>query len=285
MGSIVGAALVAHVPTIVLPDDVRLSLNGGVDITLIDGLRRIREEKLDALNADTFLVIDTHWFSTFEFIVTSHERRQGFYTSDELPRGMSSVPYDLPGDARLARGIEAAGNERGETWVLAVDNEHLPIHYPTVNLTHTLQRGEAWMSASVCQVAETDDFLAFGRAIRAGIEASDRRVVILASGGLSHRFFPLKKIRDHETTDLSNVISEEARDADLAIIDLMLQGDHSAIVDGMPTYRSHSPEGRFGHYLTMAGALGGRAWTSTGTQYSAYEAAVGTGQVHVWFDL
>jgi hypothetical protein len=34
----------------------------------------------------------------------------------------------------------------------------------------------------------------------------------------------------------------------------------------------------------MASALGGRACTAPGVQYSEYEASVGTGQVHVWFE-
>jgi hypothetical protein len=40
----------------------------------------------------------------------------------------------------------------------------------------------------------------------------------------------------------------------------------------------------FGHYLMMVGAIGGRACTAPGRAYSEYENAIGTGQVHVWFD-
>ena len=59
MGEIVGAALVAHVPTIMLPEEVRLEINDGKEITLVPGLRRLRSERdqgavdqaLDALSA------------------------------------------------------------------------------------------------------------------------------------------------------------------------------------------------------------------------------------------
>jgi 3,4-dihydroxyphenylacetate 2,3-dioxygenase len=48
------------------------------------------------------------------------------------------------------------------------------------------------------------------------------------------------------------------------------------------------PEGRFGHYLMMLGALGGEvgpaAVTSRGVPFSEYENAVGTGQIHVNFE-
>jgi hypothetical protein len=57
------------------------------------------------------------------------------------------------------------------------------------------------------------------------------------------------------------------------------------VIDGYADYRRFRPEGRFGHYLMMVGALGARACRARGTRMSDYENAVGTGQVHVWFDL
>jgi hypothetical protein len=65
----------------------------------------------------------------------------------------------------------------------------------------------------------------------------------------------------------------------------MLRGDHRAVIDFAPEFRQHAPEGRFGHYLTMVGALGGERCTARGTQFGDYEAVAGTGQAHVWFDL
>ena len=61
MGEIVGAGLVAHVPTIMLPEQVRLEINDGKEITLVPGLRRMRSEVLDRLKPDTVIVLDTHW--------------------------------------------------------------------------------------------------------------------------------------------------------------------------------------------------------------------------------
>ena len=113
MGEIVGAALVAHVPTIMLPEEVRLEINEGKEITLVPGLHRIKAECLDRLQPDAVIVFDTHWESTFEHIVTAHERRQGKFTSHELPRGMKgSDPTTCPGDPELAKLIEGAGGGR-----------------------------------------------------------------------------------------------------------------------------------------------------------------------------
>ena len=91
MGEIVGAALVAHVPTIMLPKEWRIEHNEGKEITLVPGLQRMKAECLDRLKPDTVLVFDTHWESTWEHLVTGHDRRQGKFTSSELPRGMRQI--------------------------------------------------------------------------------------------------------------------------------------------------------------------------------------------------
>jgi len=286
MGRIVGAGIVSHVPPLVLPESVRRELNGGEDTTLFAGLHRLRAERLDRLEFDTIVVVDTHWFSTIEFLVSAHARRAGHYTSDELPRGMASVPYDLPGDPELARAWAGLADDREDMWITAVDDPYLPIHYPTVNLLPFLQGDERWLSASVCQTAETDDFLLYGRLLGQAVAALDRDVVILASGGLSHRFWPLRQFRDHEAADPDlHLRTPAALAADRRVISWLLAGDHASVIDGTDDYLQHAPEGRFGHYLTMVGALGGAGCTATGTRFGEYESVSGTGQAHIWFDL
>jgi aromatic ring-opening dioxygenase catalytic subunit (LigB family) len=284
MGEIVGAALVSHVPPIVWPEPERIALYGGTDTTLVAGLHRMREECFDRLRPDTVVVVDTHWFTTVEHILTAQERRQGIFTSDELPRGMCQVPYDMPGDPELARAVEALAADRDDTWVLASDDPHLPVHYPTVNLLGFLQGDEAWVSAGICQTGTPDDWLLFGALLAEAVRSLDRRVVVLASGGLSHRFWPLREFRDHETADPIHIRTPEARAADERVLDWLVTGDHARVIDDWPAFRAHSPEGFFAHYLTMVGAIGGRACTARGRMFSAYESAAGTGQAHVWFD-
>ncbi len=294
MGEIVGVGLVSHVPTIMLPLDTRLELNEGNEISLVPGLHRLREEVLTPLDVDTVVVLDTHWASTVELLVTSHDRRSGRYTSDELPRGMSGVPYDLPGDpelaALLADEVETAGS-----WCTATADPYLPIHYPTVNLAHYLQdpdrtpeangdRSQRWLTISTVQTGQTPDFLLFGEALGRAVARSDRRVAVLASGGMSHRFWPLSELRAHESSDPSHLRTPEARAADEQRLEWMRTGDHASIIDTMADYGAFAPEGRFSHYLTMIASIGGRSSRATGERYSDYENSVGTGQVHVWFD-
>ena len=286
MGEIVGAALVSHVPPLVLPEEIRRELNGGEDTTLFQGLHDMRAEKLGPLNADTVVVIDTHWFTTIEHIVASHEHRSGTYTSEELPRGMKQMPYEMAGDPELAHAWEAEATGRSDTWITAIDDAYLPVHYPTINLLGFLQGDERWMSAGVCQTGEPDDFLLFGKLLADAVAKTDRRVVVLASGGLSHRFWPLREFRGHEGADPDlHLRTPEAAAADRKVLGHMLAGEHAAILDFLPEFATHAPEGYFGHYLTMLGALGGSECALTGMQFGEYEAAAGTGQAHVWFDV
>lgn len=134
MGEVTGAGLLAHVPTIVLPEVTRRELNGGEDTTLVDGLRRLRTDVFDRVDDyDTVVVLDSHWATTVEFVTTAHDRRAGLYTSEELPRGMCRVPYDFPGDPELARAVASHADAHG-TWITPIDDPYLPIFYATVNL-------------------------------------------------------------------------------------------------------------------------------------------------------
>jgi 3,4-dihydroxyphenylacetate 2,3-dioxygenase len=284
MGEIVGAGLVSHVPTIMLPEDVRLEINDGNEISLVPGLRRLRTEVLDRLRPDTIVVMDTHWEVTFEHIITSHARRSGTFTSHELPRGMRQIPYDMPGDPELAQAVGAEADGRDDTWVLPCDDPYLPIFYGTVNIWSYLHGGERWVSVGINQCATTEDFLLLGELIARAVERTDRRVVLLASGGLSHRFLTFRELRTRESSSLDNIVTPEARAADERVISLMEAGDHAGVIDWLPEYRRFGPEGKFGHYLIVAGALGGARWRASGERFSDYEASVGTGQVHVWFE-
>ncbi len=286
MGQIVGAALVSHVPPLVMPEEIRRELNGGEDTSLFAGLHQLRADKLDPLDVDTIVVIDTHWFTTIEHVVASHDQRSGIYTSEELPRGMSQMPYDFTGDRALAEAWEVTAAGRDDTWVTAIDDPYLPVHYPTINLLPFLQGDEQWVSAGVCQTADEHDFMLFGSLLAQAVAAVDRRVVVLASGGLSHRFWPLRQFRDHEGADPDlHLRTPEAAAADRNVIAMMKAGDHAGVLAFLPEFRRHAPEGFFGHYLTMLGALGGADCTATGVQYGEYEAVAGTGQAHIWFDL
>ncbi|MFD0536779.1 hypothetical protein ACFQY7_26670 [Actinomadura luteofluorescens] len=145
MGEVVGAGLLAHVPTIVLPEVTRRELNGGEDTTLVSGLRRLRADVFERDDYDTVVVLDSHWATTVEFVTTAQDRRAGLYTSEELPRGMCRMPYDFPGDPELARAVARYADRHG-TYITPIDDPYLPIYYATVNLwTHLGVRDDPYL--------------------------------------------------------------------------------------------------------------------------------------------
>ena len=285
MGEVVGAGLLSHVPTIMAPLEERLALNDGKEISLVPALHRLRAEKFEELDYDTVIVLDSHWFTTVEFVVTSQDLRAGLFTAEELPRGLCRIPYEWKGDRELAEAIAAEGEPAG-TWITAIDDPYLPLYYPSINLWSYLGKGldKQWISISVCQTGETDDFLRVGRAIRAAVEKTDRKVIIIATGSMSHTFYKLKELRKHESSDPAHIISQKARDMDHERLDWFFDGRHDRVLETMPEFLAVRPEGMFAHYLMMAAALGEDDFSAPGVQYGDYENAIGTSQVHVWFD-
>ena len=285
MGEVAGAGLLAHVPTIMLPYEQRLELNEGKEISLVTGLQRLRAEVFEALDYDTVVVLDSHWHTTVEFVVAAQQMRAGLFTSDELPRGMCRIPYEWHGDPGLAQAIAGQGDPHG-TWITAIDDPCLPVHYATVNLWHYLGRGlgKRWISMSTAQTGDTEDFLRAGRALGAAIAQSDRAVLLVASGAMSHTFWSLRELRAHEASDTAHIRTAEARTADTDRIAWLQAGDHARVIDTMPEFLAFRPEARFAHYLMMIAALGEGAVIAPGRPFSDYENSVGTGQMHIWFD-
>lgn len=283
MGKIVAAAVVSHQPGIMLPSAMRLELYGGTDTSLIAGFEEMRRE-LDRATPDTFIIFDTHWFTTINHILAGAAHYKGLYTSEELPEFLSDVPYDYPGAPELAAAIAKAGAADGIR-VLNYDKTNIPLHYPTINLVHYLRKDEKVLSVGTCQAAQCHNFLDMGRVIAEGIAQTDCRVALLAAGGMSHSFEPMDTMLGHMAPDPDLVVSAEAREMDTEVLKRWACGDHAGVIALYPKYRQLNPEGFFGHYLMMVGALGGSRCMAPGRRMSEYENAAGTGQVHVWFDV
>ena len=284
MGEIVTAAVVGHVPTVMLDEEIRRRLGGtGEDTTLVAGFERL-QALFEAKAVDTWIVFDTHWYTTTEHVMAGGAHHQGLYTSEELPRVIHELPFNYAGAPQLAETIRVCAKQQNIR-VTNATTPTLPYHYPTINLVHHMHRHEKVLTIGVCQTADIDDYLVFGKVIGSAIERTDARVAVLGSGGLSHRFWSMKALFEHQSYDSAHVITPQARAADQFVIEAWERGDHTAVCDFYPAYCSHAPEGRFAHYLMLLGAIGGRDSKARGECYSAYENSIGTGQVHVVFDV
>src|SRR5471030_319293 len=189
MGSIVGAAVVSHHPGLVQPKEVRVQRGNGRDSDLIEGFDRVRA-KVDALKPDTFVIFDTHWLTTSMHLVAGAAHYKGKFMSDELPYSMSGFPYDFRGAPALAALVEDVAKEK-KVPARNVTAPELPLHYPTINVVHLLGRGEKVLSVGTCQTAKFHHFIQMGEIVAEAIKRSDARVVLLASGAMSHLFYDL----------------------------------------------------------------------------------------------
>lgn len=284
MGQIVGAAIVSHHPGLVQPKEIRVQRGNGRDSDLIEGFDRVRA-KIDAVKPDTFVLFDTHWLTTSLHLVAGAAHYKGSYTSDELPFSMTRFPYDHAGAPALAAEVEKVAQEK-KVAARNVVEETLPLHYPTINVIHYLGRGEKVLSVGTCQTARFKHFLEMGEVVGEAIRRSDARVVLLASGAMSHKFYDLDHVPPNPRVwHPDNVSEPKNRALDMEVLELWKQGRHDIVLDRFPELEAAKYEGRGAHYAQMMGALGGRDCRARGTQLSEYENAAGTGNVHVWFDL
>ena len=288
MGQITGAAIVSHHPGLMQCEEFRVMQGAGTDSDLIPGYGRLRE-RISAAKADVVMVFDSHWFTTGYHLIDGGAHYQGTYLSEEMPWYLFGVPYDYRGHPELALAVEAVARERG-VQSRAVLNPDLPRHYPTINLVKQLRLdvvGLPVVTVSSCQNCSPHHFLESGEVIGEAIRRSGLRVVLLASGALSHKFNAIDWKPNHPRIfHESNVSRPENIVSDKQAIALMKDGRHDTILERWDTDYRKLPWEAFGaHYLQMVGALGGKDCRAKGTTLSDYENARGTGNIHVWFDV
>jgi 3,4-dihydroxyphenylacetate 2,3-dioxygenase len=284
MGEVVGAALVAHYPSLMLPEEVRRARGAGQDTSLIPGFAELRR-RIDRVAPDTFVIFDTHWFTTNLHLVAGAARYQGRYTSSELPFALSRVPYDYLGAPALAAAVERVALERNVAARNVEDDSLIP-QYATLNIVAKLRRDEKVMSVGSCQTATARHYLEMGEIIGEAIRRTPGRVVLLASGALSHVFNDLSFTpRNPCYYHIDNVSSPANVKLDREVIELLRQGRHDIVLDRYPELAKAEYEGRGAHYVQMVAALGGRGCRARGTPCSEYENAAGTGNIHMWFDI
>lgn len=287
MGQIVGAALVSHHPGLMQCEEFRRAMGAGEDSDLIAGYSRLRD-RIDAAQPDAIIIFDSHWFTTGYHLLDAGDRYEGTYISDEMPWYLHGVPYAYRGHPELALAVEAVSRERGG-YNRAVRHPDLGRQYATVNLVKHLRLDLAdipVVTASSCQNCDWPHFVKSGEIIGEAISRSDLRVLVLASGALSHKFNGIDWTPKHPRIfHESNVSSPENIASDKQAIALMEAGRHGEILARWNDDYRRKPWEAFGaHYLQMLGAMGGADCQARGEALSAYENARGTGNIHIWFD-
>ncbi|RMF07732.1 MAG: 3,4-dihydroxyphenylacetate 2,3-dioxygenase [Alphaproteobacteria bacterium] len=280
MGKIVLAAKITHVPTIWLSEHVEK--HKGIRQSAIDGLRELGR-RAAARGVDTFVVFDSHWIVNQGFHLNASARLKGRFTSHELPHFLFDMDYDYRGDADLARLIEKYGNEAGLK-TLAHDVPGLGFEYGTLIPMHHMNRDARARVLSVAcdQFADVDENRRFGAAVAEAVRASDRKVALLASGSLSHQFWP----NALSAKGLNTVNGEFNRQVDLRVLELWESGRIREFLDMLPDYaeRCHG-EVRMADTAMLFGALGWDSYNGKGEILTPYFGSSGTGQCNVEFPV
>lgn len=243
MGSVIGALIVTHTPRIAdeskAPDFTR---------DMIRGMHELGKE-IERLRPDALIQASTHWVTTFHHYVLGHKRHRGVLTSSEAPDMIAGVSYDFPGDPELADGIAARGKEKGIPVVLTTA-DHFMIEYGTLNpLRYLTPRFDIpVVPISSCLMADPEECIRWGEAITEGIKQTSKRVIVIASGALSHAL-----VRGPEKWP-----SEEHQHLDHRFVELLTGGRAGELKSFFPAFVKDAEAEMGGRHLAiLMGATGG----------------------------
>ena len=282
MGQLVLAAKVTHVPSLMLSEaegSPLRSARAGAVAALRELGRRAREREVS-----TFIVFDTHWLSNFGYHINAKAQHRGSFTSHEAPQMIQDLHYDLPGDTALAEAIaeEAAGADLN---VNAHKVESLGLEYGTIVPMHYMNADGRAKVVSVATPLFTswEESRALGEATRRAIDRSGERVAVLASGSLSHRLWPNRKLGPEAWT---SVASEFNRQVDLRVLELWQQRRYREFIDMLPDYATKcNGEGGMADTIMLFAALGWYDYRGEAEQLCDYFPSSGSGQVNVEFHV
>jgi 3,4-dihydroxyphenylacetate 2,3-dioxygenase len=278
--SLVLAAKITHVPSIWLSE--RPGPLQGLRQNAIDGLAELGR-RARARGVETFVVLDGHWQVTIGFHVNAKDRHRGVYTSHELPHFIADLRYDYPGDPDLAEAIVTAAEAAGLR-CRAHTAPGLGVEYGTLIPMHHMNRDAAAgvLPVAVNVNAGIEESARFGAALRRAIDTSGRAVALLASGSLSHRFWP----NDRAEAGLTEVSSAFNREVDLRVLEMWRAGRIADFLALLPDYARHcSGEAGMGDTAMLFGALGWDRYHGRGELLGEYFGSSGTGQCNVDFTL
>ncbi|MGH1367482.1 MAG: 3,4-dihydroxyphenylacetate 2,3-dioxygenase [Maritimibacter sp.] len=283
MGEIVLAAKVTHVPTLQMSEQegpIKGRRQPAID-GLLDLARRAK-----ALEVDTVVICDTHWLINAGFHINAREDFEGLLTSSEFPQFIKDMPYSHRGHPALGHAIAKAASDMG-AFTLAHEVESLDLEYGTLVPMHFMSREHDMKVISIaafCTTHDHDESRIMGEAIRKAVEASESRVMLLASGSLSHQMW---SNRDYAPNDGTfNNSSEFNQQVDLMVLEMWKRGDHATFLKMLGDYAVRcSGEGAMHDTAMLYGALGWDSYAGKCEIITPYFPSSGTGQVNVLFPV
>lgn len=283
MGEIVLAAKCTHVPTMLMSEQ-----DGpvkGKRQAAIDGHMEIARRAAE-LGADTVVICDTHWVINAGFHINSNSHFKGLFTSNEFPQFIQDLEYEYDGNTELGDAIAAKATEMG-AYTLSHKIDSLELEYGSLVPMRFMSRAHRMKVVSVaawCTVHDHDESRIVGEAIRAAIEESDSKVLLVASGSLSHKIWPNKDYAANNGT--FTISSEFNRQMDLHVLEMWKNGDHATFLKMLGEYAEFCcGEGSMHDTAMLYGALGWDTYDAKCEVVTEYFPSSGTGQTNVIFPV
>ena len=221
-GGVVATALVAHVPTL-----GRSENTPDYQQTLVQAERTMGAAVREALKPDVWVIVSTHWISTFDWFATCQEKHEGLCVAQEAPNLIPGLPYSYRGDPEFGGALVDAWKQAG---CAAVKNEasNYRWDYGTfVPLQYIDPAGEVpVVGLPVVLMADHGECLRAGAAVHETAKRLGRRVVFLASTALSHLL-----VRGRH-----NWPTPERVEADKRFVDFLKRGAIDETIAGFTEY-------------------------------------------------
>ena len=289
MGQIVYGALAPHPPHLVYaenPPQNEPRAECGWE-PLRWAYERLRDT-LARIDFDTIVVLSPHW----QTYVGTHFLGVPAFKSlsvDPIFPNLFRYHYDMRVDVPLAEQLCAEASRAGLVTAM-MRNPDFRVDYGTIVSCHlarpawdkpivsvSSQRSAAFYSVEVMQ----QQAVALGQATRRAIEASDRRVVLLASESLSHRHFVTEPdvVEDMSHEHITN---HHQYLWDMKLIELMRKGRCQELIDIMPEFTDQAvSESDSGALSWLLGALGVPDYPA---ELFGYGTVIGTGNAVLGWD-
>ena len=235
-----------HVPSIVYEDGVP-----DFQKQMVIDMKQL-SKKIKGINPDVVVLVSCHWPSTFFHYVDCTPVHKGLLTALEAPDLVKDVPYHYPGDQDLAEELVKAGQAAG-LQVQGVNDPHYLWDYGTVLPLRYLVPNEdiPVINLSVTLAASLDETYKWGQEIGEVLKKSEKKVVFVASGALSHN---LVRGRHNKPT-----ITEHAMDKQF--LEFVMEKDYQAAYDMLPQYARLAKVEAGGRHLALLFSLINKNWS------------------------
>ena len=248
------------------------------------GYERLRKN-LDKLDYDALVVMSPHWRTYVGIHFLGVESFKSLSVDPIFPN-LFRFHYDLKVDVPLAERLEKHAREAGIVTKM-MRNPDFRVDYGTIISCHLTrpQWDKPIVSISTHSTAQyfnmdvmQNQMTKMGETTRQAIEASGKRVVLLASNSLSHRHF-VTESEIPEDMSKEHITHHGQYLWDMHMIDLMKQGKTTEIIDIMPDFTEQTiAETDAGATTWMLSALG---FPTYAAEVHAYGTVIGTGNAVV----